>query len=74
MSEGLIPLAVPQEKTEYDITPAAVYVGTAPLGTLTSASAWRIQRITFTAGLPTEKKWSGPAEVWDNHATTAVYT
>jgi len=58
-------------KTLYDFAPLAIYVGSAPLGTLTSAAAWTIKRITLdTGGNPTDTTWTAiRSAVWDDHLT-----
>jgi len=62
-------------KTLYDFAPLAIYVGSAPLGTLTSAAAWTIKRITLdTGGNPTDTKWTDiRSAIWDNRVGT-TYT
>lgn len=71
MAENLNPpdTLIPSiQKTEYEITPTTIYIGTAPLGTATNAASWRIQRITFVAGLPVEKMWTTAPAAWTNRA------
>lgn len=55
----------------YDFTPSAIYVGSAPLGALTSAAAWTIKRIELdTAGNPISTTWTAiRSAIWDDHLT-----
>lgn len=61
-----------------DVASATVtYAGDAPVGSLTSAAKWRIQRITTSGGLTTVEYADGDGlydNVWDNRATTVVYS
>ena len=58
-------------QSAYDFTSSAIYVGSAPLGALTSAAAWTIKRIELdTAGNPTTTMWTDiRSAVWDDHLT-----
>ena len=58
-------------KNVYDFTSSAIYVGSAPLGALTSAAAWTIKRITLNgAGNPIDTQWTGiRSGIWDNRLT-----
>jgi len=62
---------VPQIKIEYDMSSTTVnYIGTAPSGTLTSAAAWTIKKVTFDAsGNPQQVLWSNTTAIWDNRTT-----
>lgn len=61
------------QKKLYDINdPLVYYIGSAPLGTASSASAWRIKRVQFDVdGNPTVTEWSAATAVWDNRAGEA---
>lgn len=58
-------------QSAYDFTSSAIYVGSAPLGTLTSAAAWTIKHIGLdTAGNPTTTTWTDiRSAVWDDRLT-----
>jgi len=56
-------------KEVYDIGDTVIYVGSAVLGTLTSAAAWRIKRTYLVGGNPTITQWTSSTAVWDNRAT-----
>ncbi len=63
-------------KSLYDTTTSslAIYVGTAPLGTATSAAAWLIKKVILDAmGNPTSTLWTDYTAIWDNR-TTETYT
>src|SRR5690606_22320371 len=60
-----------QNKVAYDIGESVIYIGTAELGTATSASAWLIKRITLVDGTPVLTEWSAGTAVWDNRASTS---
>ena len=65
-------------KTEIDTTDGTVfYVGKAPLETATSDNKWQIKKIELT-GTVYEILWADGDDlfnnVWDNHATTVVYS
>lgn len=62
-------------QSAYDFTSSAIYVGSAPLGALTSAAAWTIKRITLNgAGNPTDTMWTDiRSAIWDNRVGT-TYT
>lgn len=64
-----------REQRAYDFTASAIYVGTAPLGAVTSQASWTIKKISLdAAGNPTGTKWSDAyAATWDDR-TTEVYT
>lgn len=58
----------------YDLTdPTTFYIGSAVQGTLPAAAAWRIKRITFVGGNPTETRWTDATAVW-NDRLTETYT
>lgn len=51
-------------------TEEQIYVGTALLGTATSAKKWTIKRITLVNGNPTEKVWTKEyGAIWDDRLT-----
>lgn len=56
-------------------TTNVTYVGEAALGTATSSASWRIKKIDESTS-PTSITWSGTGftAVWNNRATTVVYT
>jgi len=59
------------DTTTADVT----YVGKAALASATSAAVWQIQRIDETSGMIIT--WGGTGtfnQVWDNRATTVVYS
>ena len=60
---------------QYDFTASAIYVGTAPLGTVTSSASWTIKKIGLDdGGNPTYTKWTTfGGSTWDNR-TTETYT
>lgn len=51
-----------------------VYIGKAEKGSLTSDPVWEITRIDKTNGALFEYGTNNPAEIWDNRATTVVYS
>lgn len=57
------------QKEVYDIGDTVIYVGTAPLGTATSAAAWLIKKVTLSGGNPTLTQWSSNNAVWDDRAS-----
>lgn len=78
-ADGSIPVSssTPTYKTLLDDTTTAnvTYIGNAPQGTATSAASWQIQKLDETTGLV--RTWAGSAgfnQVWDNRATTVVYS
>lgn len=56
-------------------TPSVTYLGKAAIGTATSAASWQISKID-ESGSVTSITWSGSGftAIWDNRATTVVYT
>jgi len=66
-------LASAQNKVAYDIGATVIYIGTAELGSLTSAAVWLIKRITLVAGVPTFTQWSDSTSIWNNRAIV-IYT
>lgn len=52
-------------------TASAVYIGTAPIGTATSAAAWQIQKLDTSSGVVI--KWANASNafntIWDNRAS-----
>lgn len=62
--------------TRYDqdsATPTFAYLGKAQVGTLTSAAAWQVQKLTFGADGDVDITWAdGNAafdNIWDNRAS-----
>jgi hypothetical protein len=54
-------------KTLYDIQSTVIYVGTAPPGTATSASAWKIRKTSLDVdGNPISTLWSADDVKWDD--------
>jgi hypothetical protein len=72
--ERILEEAVPYAK-QIDVTnnDTVIYKGEAVPGTLTSAAAWRISRITIASDNDTVVEWaagnSNFAHVWDDHLT-----
>ncbi len=60
-------------KTAYDIGETVIYIGTAELGSATSAAVWTIKRTTLVDGVPTFAEWSDSTAVW-NDRLIEVYT
>lgn len=58
-------------KSMYDLTDSSViYIGTAPLGTLTNDAAWLIKKVSLDInGNPTSILWSGFTATWDNRSS-----
>lgn len=56
-------------------TTSVTYIGEAALGTATNAASWRIKKVD-ESGSPTSITWTGTGfdAVWDNRATTEVYS
>lgn len=57
-----------EERFEFDASGNPLYVGKAPDGTLTSATAWTVYKFTFVNGLP-ERKQVRAGVAWDSRAT-----
>lgn len=56
-------------------TTNVTYVGKAAVGSATSSAVWQIQKIDETTGIVIT--WGGTGafdQVWDNRATTVVYS
>ena len=60
-------------KTVYDIGTTEIYIGTAALGSATSAPVWLIKKTTLSGGNPTQTQWSSNTAIWDNR-TLEVYS
>lgn len=64
-------IAEPVRSTRVDVASATLtYVGVAPVGSLTSASVWRIQLINTSSG--TSVLWTASGEataVWDDRVS-----
>lgn len=62
-------------RIQWDVNDNPIYVGWAMPGTLTSVTEWRIMRITWVAGNPTEVEWaegqSSFSYEWDERAAYA---
>lgn len=78
-ADGSIPVSFSPStyKTLLDDTTTSnvTYIGNAPIGTATSAASWQIQKLDETTGLV--RTWAGTGtfnQVWDNRATTVVYS
>lgn len=57
-------------KQVFDIQSTVIYVGSAPLGTATSAASWKIKKTTLdVSGNPTSTLWSADNVIWDNRAS-----
>ncbi len=56
-------------KIVYDITDTVIYIGKAPLGTLTSLPLWLIKKTTLSGGNPVSTLWSSNTAIWDNRAS-----
>lgn len=56
-------------KEVYDIGETVIYIGTAPLGTATSAASWLIKKITLSSGIPTITQWSSNTAIWNNRVS-----
>lgn len=54
-------------------TTNVTYIGEAALGTATSAASWRIKKID-ESGSPVSITWSSATSIYDNRATSVVYT
>ena len=66
--------ATTDELTELDVASSTVtYVGNAAIGSLTSASVWKIKRLTSTVGGNLSIKYAAGvatySQVWDNRAS-----
>ncbi len=58
----------------YDFGDTYAYIGTAPFGSLSSESVWKIKRIEFDAnGNPITKKQSKPGVIWNNKSSITYY-
>jgi len=73
-NQGAIPVNVLSgggavNKVAYDIGDTVIYIGTAELGSATSAAVWEIKRITLVAGEPTFTEWSSSTAIWNNRAS-----
>lgn len=55
-------------KILYDTTTDVntVYIGTAPVGSLSSSAVWSIKKISLLSGNPVDTKWSSKKAIWDN--------
>lgn len=53
-----------------DTTPNVTYIGTAPRGSATSADVWSVMKIDETSF----SVFTWAEGIWDNRATTLVYT
>lgn len=78
VDQGAIPVNILSggdtvNKVAYDISDTTIYIGTAPLGTLTSLPLWLIKRVTLVGGEPTFTEWSLATAIWDNRTST-TYT
>ena len=58
---------------ENDVDGRPTYIGEASPGSLTSASVWRIKKITYTDGFASSITWAGGVnsftKEWDDRAT-----
>ena len=68
---GPVPIVDAVLQRQFDIfisSPTLIYVGYAALGATILDAAWRIKRITFALGNPTELQWSGESftAVWND--------
>jgi len=63
---------------DYDVGGNLIYEGWAVPGTATSAAAWSIRKNSYTGSNLTLTQWangnSAFVNVWDNRATTVVYS
>jgi hypothetical protein len=83
MGDGTFALvsAPPAEAVAFDddgaSPPNITHIGLAPPGTPTSAALWQIRKITYV-GAARRILWadgdSNHDNIWDNHATTQVYS
>lgn len=56
-------------KTVYDIGETEIYIGTAVLGSATSAAVWLIKKTTLSGGNPTQTQWSSNTAIWNNRVS-----
>lgn len=71
--EGGQQISVPGTKLFDQASATVLYIGEARIGAATSASAWQIKKIEFSAGGdPLSTKWANKGlhtAIWDNRAS-----
>lgn len=63
------------DKVDYDANSNAIYIGIAPIGSLTSEARWIIYKLAYdSSSRYTGSLCSGLNAIWDNRASSVVYT
>lgn len=63
----------PVTRFEYDGSNHVTHIGVAPRGSLTSASVWKIFRLTYSVDNVTLIESSLEDQVWDDRLTSVTY-